>query len=290
MICLTTMVLTSCAPLTAAAVDPARPTQSATVPAATTERQTAGNCPLTVPIKDEPPKDPNADRFGFGTYYVNDDRTMWVRAQDWKVGGGHKVIWIRPQGTELVVTGHRLDAEGPPLRADIPCCYLTGFQVTGLIFPADGCWEVTARAGESELRFITQVKPASRLATNGSCESLADVVKQSDAIVVGRITETENDRRYAWHTIIPMGIWKPDRNVVGDWFSLLQDLQSEPALEKNKTYLLFLQYGHWKLLCAQRSVVEKQGKQAIPVGNDPLWAGGTMSDLKTEVQRLLEVP
>ena len=78
----------------------------------------------------------------------------------WKAGAdGNKILWIRPEGTELKVSGHRLDADAPPLRADIPCCYPTGFQVTGLYFPTEGCWEVTAEAGKSRLQFVVEIAP-----------------------------------------------------------------------------------------------------------------------------------
>jgi hypothetical protein len=83
----------------------------------------------------------------------------------------------------------------------INCCYPTGFQVMGLIFPTEGCWDVTAKAGDSELHFVTLVAPAEHPAAGGVCESLADAVKQSDAIVVGRVTDIEMDGRYAWDTV-----------------------------------------------------------------------------------------
>jgi hypothetical protein len=119
-------------------------------------------CAVTEPHDDEPPDDPNADPFGFGPWVINADRTIWVGLPPggaWRTGG-EKVIWIRPAGTELTISGHRLDGDAPPLRAAIPCCYLTGFQVTGLHFPSEGCWAVTATAGEHELHFVTQVGPA----------------------------------------------------------------------------------------------------------------------------------
>ncbi|HKC12415.1 MAG TPA: hypothetical protein VKI41_10320 [Vicinamibacteria bacterium] len=75
---------------------------------------------------------------------------------------GNKVLWIRPQGTQLVVSGRRLDAEASPLKARIPCCYPTGFQVTGLMFSSVGCWEISAKAGASALTFVTRVGPDPR--------------------------------------------------------------------------------------------------------------------------------
>jgi len=58
----------------------------------------------------------------------------------------------------LTITGRRLDAQAPHLRADVPEGYgQTGFQASGLIFPTAGCWQVTARAGGAELTFVTRV-------------------------------------------------------------------------------------------------------------------------------------
>jgi hypothetical protein len=62
-------------------------------------------CPLSKTVNDEPPKDENADRFGKGEWYVNSARTIWVRSTPWHSGEeGNKVVWIRPAGTQLIVT------------------------------------------------------------------------------------------------------------------------------------------------------------------------------------------
>jgi hypothetical protein len=46
----------------------------------------------------------------------------------------------------------------PPLRARIPDGYGdTGFQATALIFPTEGCWEVTGEVGDTRLTFLTPV-------------------------------------------------------------------------------------------------------------------------------------
>ena len=73
---------------------------------------------------------------------------------------GQKTYWVRPTGPQLVISGRRLDGSAPPVEAHIPCCYPTGFQIVGLFFPTEGCWEVHAKAGESELRFVTYVRPS----------------------------------------------------------------------------------------------------------------------------------
>jgi hypothetical protein len=92
-------------------------------------------------------------------WYVNADQTIWAAATNMEAGD-NKVPWIRPKGSELQVTARRLDASSPPGVASIPCCYGGRFQATALSFPSTGCWEILAKAGSSELTFVTLVRPA----------------------------------------------------------------------------------------------------------------------------------
>src|SRR5262249_15135692 len=129
--------------------------------AATLSTPPAEDCPFTSPTYAQPAKDPNADAWGFGYWYINADHSIWASAnpagEAWEAGD-HKVMWIRPQGEDLTITGHRLNIGKPHLHAEIPCCYPTGFQATGVIFPVAGCWEVTAKSGNHELIFTLSVK------------------------------------------------------------------------------------------------------------------------------------
>jgi hypothetical protein len=71
--------------------------------------------------------------------------------------------WWRGVPGQLVISGRRLDAEAPPMAAEIPEGYGdTGFQATGLIFPTTGCWEVTGQVGDATLTFVTRVVDARR--------------------------------------------------------------------------------------------------------------------------------
>jgi hypothetical protein len=66
--------------------------------------------------------------------------------------------WYRAVRGKLTIEGRRLDGVAPSLRASIPEGYSdTGFQSTALVFPTEGCWEVTGRAGEASLTFVTRV-------------------------------------------------------------------------------------------------------------------------------------
>jgi len=68
-----------------------------------------------------------------------------------------KFFWWRGVDGALLISGHRLDGDAPPLRASIPDGYGNrGFQASALIFPTPGCWEVTARVGEASLTFVTR--------------------------------------------------------------------------------------------------------------------------------------
>jgi hypothetical protein len=125
----------------------------------------APECPWTKPVLDEPAKVPGADPFGFGEWYINENRTIWTARQSWRAGVGSKVIWLHPPGTPLQITGRRLDAPSPPLRATANRGYPTGFTVRGMTFPAAGCWEVTAKAGSDVLTFVTPVGAPQRSTT-----------------------------------------------------------------------------------------------------------------------------
>lgn len=124
----------------------------------------ASACPATKSVRATPPKDPNADPFGSGPWYVNADRSIWAGwdAVRMRAGErGNKVLWIRPSGTELLISARRLDGTSGKFNASVPCCYPTGFQASGLYFSDPGCWEISAKAAASSLTFVTWVQPQS---------------------------------------------------------------------------------------------------------------------------------
>ena len=98
---------------------------------------------------------------------MNEDQSIMASAS-WAVEDEHglnmagewiKVGWWRPAGADLVITGQRLDGDAPPMESEAACGYPTRFQASGLYFPTEGCWRVTARAAESEISFIVRVEP-----------------------------------------------------------------------------------------------------------------------------------
>jgi hypothetical protein len=123
-------------------------------------------CPVTEPawvlsLEDAAILDPPA----YGYYYVNEDSLIWASAywprEEYPLRAGeegNKMGWFRPAGAPMEVTGRRLDGQSLALEAEFPCCYPTRFQASGLYFPAEGCWEVTAKAADSELTFVVKVE------------------------------------------------------------------------------------------------------------------------------------
>jgi hypothetical protein len=142
-------------------------TSSPTPSTSLAERPSPSACPVTEPVWAKPPDDSAVQGSpGYGYYFVNQDRSIWASAW-WTTEEyplrvseeGVKVGWFRPAGATLEITGRRLDGRAPPLDAHVPCCYPTRFQATGLYFPTEGCWEVTAKAAQSELVFVVMVAP-----------------------------------------------------------------------------------------------------------------------------------
>jgi hypothetical protein len=70
---------------------------------------------------------------------------------------GMKFGWYRLTSGFLTITGRRLDAPAPPLSAQSSGYGLIGFNASGVIFPTEGCWQVTGRVGRVVLTFVTFV-------------------------------------------------------------------------------------------------------------------------------------
>ena len=133
-----------------------------------TAQVSANICPVTEPEWLKPPEDTavlNAPEYGH--YFANADHSIlasawWTEQEYYYLTASEKGIktgWFRPAGATLEITGQRTDGKAPPLEASVPCCYPTQFQATGLTFPTEGCWEVTAKAADSELSFTVWVEP-----------------------------------------------------------------------------------------------------------------------------------
>ncbi len=166
LLCLQTMGIAACAGTAAPADFHPNTTPVSSAPAA--DRTYPSTCPVTNPAWEKPPADPAVQGTpGYGYFFVNYDRSIWASAWWVDIEGYRlqasedrvKVGWFRPAGAVLKVIGERIDRQSAPLEAHVPCCYPTRFQATGLVFPTEGCWRVTAIAGDSKLSFTVRVEP-----------------------------------------------------------------------------------------------------------------------------------
>lgn len=122
---------------------------------------TEGACAVTLPNGSQPPGG------NIGGESVHGNGSLWVAMPPANVvvdvpsANGAittKLPWWRGVTGSLRIEGRRLDGAAPPLSADIPDGYgATGFQASGVSFPAEGCWEVTGRVGDATLTFVTLV-------------------------------------------------------------------------------------------------------------------------------------
>ncbi len=121
-------------------------------------------CPITQPNGSTPPGEAPSNMYLgndlLWTVLWPEGRVVMTEAHNREPDGSlsMKWGWWRGVAGPLSIEGRRLDAEAAPLRADIPQGYgETGFQVSALVFPTTGCWEVTGRVGDASLTFVTEV-------------------------------------------------------------------------------------------------------------------------------------
>ncbi len=122
------------------------------VPPTPVPAQNAFLCPITQPNGSAPPGEAPSDMYLgndlLWTVLWPDGRVIMTEANNREPDGSlaMKWGWWRGVSGPLSIEGRRLDAEAAPLRANIPNGYGdSGFQVSALVFPTTGCWEVTGR-------------------------------------------------------------------------------------------------------------------------------------------------
>lgn len=148
------------------------------LPLPATMASASASCPVTLPVPEEQIPEAAARPINGGfsgppgvsptlTMYGNDaiwvtlppDGIMRVSAIDGRLG--QKIGWVRLIEGDLTIAGRRLDGPAPPVEAHVPSGYgPRGFQASGVIFPSEGCWEITGHIRGRELRFVVDVQRA----------------------------------------------------------------------------------------------------------------------------------
>jgi hypothetical protein len=121
------------------------------------------SCPVTIPNGSSPPGvSPDLSRHGNGALWVDLWPNNRILADPRFVSSdgsiSMKFPWWRGVPGKLTIEGFRLDASAPPIEAQVSPFYgETGFQPSGILFPSEGCWQITGRVGEASLTFVTLV-------------------------------------------------------------------------------------------------------------------------------------
>jgi hypothetical protein len=136
-----------------------------------TETRTA-TCPVTLPNGESPPGEkPSETHHGNGRLWtvLSPQGTILARKEDVRPDGSIEIKfpwWAAGVYGDLTIRGRRLDATAPPIRATInPGWPETGFSgdafwASFIIFPTEGCWEVTGTVEASRLTFVALVVKA----------------------------------------------------------------------------------------------------------------------------------
>jgi hypothetical protein len=134
----------------------------------------ATECETTRPNGDTPPgEDPGPTWHGNGRLYTalseNGERLVDSRSVAEDGSLSTKFPWWRAPGVgaagDLQITGHEVGT-GAPIAAHIPDGYGQRFQASGITFPGEGCYEITARSADAELTFIVKVTKVSASSSN----------------------------------------------------------------------------------------------------------------------------
>jgi hypothetical protein len=262
---LLTLLLTVCTPLADSAGSPPPGTSASAL-----SSSVAGpaGCPVTAPVTEEHPKNPNTASFSRG-WYVSVDRLLWASASGRFFVGGSKVLWERP-GTFVAISGKLLD--GDTKAAGVPT--ITGpqgyegsdYQASGVTFPVAGCWEVEARAGNSVLDFVTLVYPRDYAPAPKSCVDLKGTFDNSDAVLQASAIAVGTDLPgFASLRLSPKIVYKAPAGFAG-YVDLHIDLAEEETPRSGDGYTLFLARsadGAWQIVCPFRTLATVDGAGTI---------------------------
>ncbi len=127
-------------------------------------------CKVTLPNGSTPPAtlndtvNPTLDRSAFnhgnGDVWTSlpTDGTLRIFPRAARIDDTAHVKFPWWRRVPFTISGRRLDAPAPPLRANMGDGYgLPGFQPSELSFPSEGCWEISAKTDTATLTFVQRV-------------------------------------------------------------------------------------------------------------------------------------
>ncbi len=144
------------------------PTTSSLATGLPLNKAAIASCPVTLP-NGKSPASPGASDFNLGNEEGSLFTIPWPKGVVIFARGGPGFVlpdgslemkwpWWRGVRGKLTIEGRRLDAPAPAPRAEFTGGYGdSGFLPITLIFPTQGCWEITGKVGNAQLTFVTLV-------------------------------------------------------------------------------------------------------------------------------------
>lgn len=176
---------------------------------------------------------------------------LWAAAGAAWFVGENKFGWIRPADKPIHVTGKSLTGSGAAISQTIsPAGYPGTMQPSIIVFPASGCWEVSATAGEEQIHFEVRVYPRAYELVQG-CYTLLDAGRQAQAVIVGETADRSPDGKFVWLTImvdkvVAGSLHSPKSGGLTSWtfdgHRYIEVLQrpGDPQIRLQHRYLLFI--------------------------------------------------
>jgi hypothetical protein len=251
------------------------------------------------------PSVPGAYSYSPGNYdYITSaDGKIAVHADRTYEVGENKFGFNKPAGATSIVIGRRIDGEATPMGVDQfpPESYPYNFEVMGLVFPMSGFWEITIKAGSSELEFFAVVigRDDDEIP---ACGSFAELVASSDTIFVGTVRQRTEFSGGAWVSFdvsrvlgYRVGGLDTALNVADSGngiyvpftgYFLLEPATLSTKLQTSSTYVVFAFGYPAEIACPADSlaIVQKDGQTLqFPDGAAPLYAATTIDVLSAAV-------
>ena len=159
-------------------------------------------CPVTQPNGNLPPGTQQSETAGVSDPNLFGNGELWtvlwpggkvyMLSNNQRTDGSFETNWPWYQGVDgqLTIDGRRLDAQAEPLHAELFEPF-NNFQGSTLIFPTVGCWEITGRAGDASLTFVTEVLFDATAAT-------PTMITTPDIVAQGTMTPGVENGGYDW--------------------------------------------------------------------------------------------
>lgn len=257
---------------------------AAPAPSASPSASAAEGCRTTLPTGGTPPgEDSSPNVYTNGRLYTGLPTNGEILADDSFIEAdgsiGWKFAWWRAPGVgaagDLRITGHEIST-GLPITVSIPDGYGQRFQASGITFPTEGCYEITATTGDTHLTFVTKVKKVTSSVARPSVTGTAGASPGPCQLTLGTKGVQPPDAVAPDPSVLPVpwvDRWYGNEAI---WIRLPTDgvlpAQPDPAATDHDAGTLYTKFPWWRvlggqLLASARSLDRSSGQFDAEIGS-----------------------